>query len=368
MSNRDRGRSGSAFNMARPEPVSPEEITASIYTPNADLAAVDATKQTARPISIFDVRPDPRQPRREFPHSVAPRDYTPDAIVKAFESWIALADAESGRAFVMRPYFEMPEGWERPENPGPIEHRLMRLVGLAADIYHIGKLIEPIQVSREGAQYRIIHGERRWLAHWLLYMFTGDGTFTQILAHVAPKHSVWQQASENGVRSDLNAVGKARQLALLIMDLYQASHQFVDMVDMVPPGDCDRPFYAQVADADVFRVPHGWAERIARVTGLSPNQQRQYRAILRASDALWIEADDHDLTEREIRGRMAELRKSVTAVTESGLPLRPFVVKVAAQTAPRWEQVKATLPGVPDSQIVDHLVDFYLNHKAEEQE
>lgn len=367
MSNRNRP-TGSGFSIRTDAPT-PEEVARLTYggagAEDPTLAALDAQRQVAKLIPLAEVIPDRRQPRREFPHQVAPREYTPEAINQAILEWLALAEAESGHAFPMGVYFEPQGEWERPERPKPIERRLIRLVSLAADIYHVGKLIEPIQVTQDGdRRYRITHGERRWLAHWIAYMWSGSEDFLQIMAHKVSVHSVWQQASENGVRSDLNAVSRVRQLALLIMDLHtRADHHFADMDELVEPGECDRAFYAQVADGTEYPILYRETERIARVTGLSPTQQRQYRRILRASDALWLEADDADLTEGEIRHKMAIEARSVTGVTDSGSPPKPFVLKVGAQTVPKWEQVKARMPDTPDSQIVDSLVDFYLAHQ-----
>lgn len=348
--------------------VTPQEAADSIFLAgevSEGLAAIDAAKQVARPIPLADVFPDRRQPRREFPHQVAPKEYTPEAILDALRAWHSLAEEEAGRAFPMRAYFDPPEGWERPDSPGPIERRLIKLVDLAADIWHVGKLIEPIQVSRAGERYRICHGERRWLAHWLIYSFSENETFLHILAHITDRHSVWQQASENGVRSDLNAVSRARQLALLIMDLCNdPARPLVDYDDLVEPGECDRAFYAQVADAFAFRVPRGGSERIARVTGLSASQQRQYRDILRLSDALWQQADDGDMAEGAIRKWLASHRDTVTTVTVSESPPRPFTLKVPARTVPGWQQVKALYGGkITDSDVIDELVKFRLSHE-----
>src|SRR5690606_35218201 len=112
---------------------------------------------------------------------------------------------------------------------------------------------------------------RRWLAHHLLGIITGDASWQIISARVVEQSSVWRQAGENSARADLNTISKARQFALLLMDLYQqpdSANMFQDYDACVPPGGCDRAYYVQVADSVHFRIPRGKGEQMLNAMGL----------------------------------------------------------------------------------------------------
>src|SRR5690606_34285023 len=107
-----------------------------------------------------------------------------------------------------------------PTPLGPLEGSLLALADLAGNIRRNG-LMNPISVVRVGERYQIETGERGWLAHHLLRLLTGDDNWQYVAARVVERSSVWRQAGENSARADLNAISKARQFALLLMDLYQ---------------------------------------------------------------------------------------------------------------------------------------------------
>jgi hypothetical protein len=115
--------------------------------------------------------------------------------------------------------------------------------------------------------------------------------------------SLWRQAGENNARDNLNAIGKTRQLALLIMDLYrQQGTLFQPYEKLVKRNGCDREFYAQVEDSGRWRIPHGKAELLLNATGLkSLRQLSQYRALLSLPDKAWMIADDTNLSEYRLR-------------------------------------------------------------------
>ncbi|GAB4526027.1 MAG: hypothetical protein OHK0046_42430 [Anaerolineae bacterium] len=283
---------------------------------------------------ITAIYPDPTQPRRVIPSEVRQQwAGTPETTPQLFEAWLAAiaAERDAPEADIdLKGFFErvntprdidvenLPEiaqiGSESGKT-GTLESALLRVVELAASIRQEG-LTNPITiVAVDGERYLIETGERRWLAYHLLHWFYGDQDqnaegktldWSKIPARVVDAHSVWRQASENSARDDLNAIGKARQLALLLMHMHGLEHfQPIDAFAH------EQDFYAQVADGNQYRIQRGKSELLLQATGLShPQQLRQYRDLLRLDPELWVYADDHDLTEGAIR----ELRKNSDTV------------------------------------------------------
>ncbi len=109
---------------------------------------------------------------------------------------------------------------DAPGQPGPEESMLRSIVATAATIRHGGQ-VSPITVVEMdgGSYYRIETGERRyWAYHWL-NTWIGD-EFDQIQCIVVERSSPWRQAAENTSREGLSAMAMARQLATLLLDLY----------------------------------------------------------------------------------------------------------------------------------------------------
>lgn len=111
----------------------------------------------------------------------------------------------------------------------------------------------------------------------------------------------------------LNAIAKARQLALLIMDLYQEQGVAFQPFEAFSH---EQDFYGQVAEGQNYRIPKGQAERLLNATGIATTQQlRQYRALLRIPQDIWLYADDHDLKENAIAGLVATSIENSVVVT-----------------------------------------------------
>ena len=197
---------------------------------------------------------------------------------------------------------------------------------LAATIYRDG-LTNPITVAQQGnqtaVQYQLETGERRWLAYHLLHAnFPQDGQWTKIPARIVESPNLWRQAAENNARDNLNAIGKARQFALLLMDLL--SRESGDAVTFKPFDAFrhEREFYAQVADGNRYRIPRGKGQLLVSVIGLgNPDQLRDYRKLLSLPDEAWKIADDYHLTEYRLRELMSiavDKRHLVELVQEAG--------------------------------------------------
>lgn len=307
-----------------------EELTRQGY--NLPLAEADRGRQVAKPISILQIVPDAKQPRRQIP-SVIRQQWDGQAANTRdlFKAWSEAFAAEAGRTLdeIVNLITAILEGREispaevyQTDKPDPARKwgvlgtSLMAVVNLAAEIRRDG-LTNPITVVGNGDHYLIETGERRWLAFHLLNLFSdeADKTWERIPARIVPESSVWRQASENTARAQLNAIGMARQLSLLLMALY-SDEPFVPFEEAVFQGVCDRAYYAQVADGNRWRIPRGKGEQVVSALGKTgdPTVLRKYRDLLRLPDSVWMLADDLNWTEYFIRTEIVE-----KAVDESGM-------------------------------------------------
>ncbi|MFW5691730.1 MAG: ParB/RepB/Spo0J family partition protein [Chloroflexota bacterium] len=288
-----------------------------------ELTRRESGRQTVRPLSIFAVYPDVKQPRRAVPSQVrAHWSGEPNDIADLFNEWLKYIDLE--RKQVGRPPFnlddflwaEAVEARRRTEDEaaelraaaaGPVEFTFVKVVELAISIRRDG-LANPVTVHRTGDNaYTLETGERRWLAYHVLYgYFNGEDGKPQerdkwqnIPAIVVDRFSVWRQASENAARADLNAIGRARQFSILLMDLLERQGvEFTAFDDMVKVGESDRPYYAQAAS---HRVPSGKGEMLSNGLGVSHRAAfSRCRTLLNLPDEVWTIGDNLDLSEDEL--------------------------------------------------------------------
>jgi len=287
-----------------------------------EFAALDDKRQIAEPVDIRDIYPDITQPRRAIPSVVrhAFADYRPETVGQLFETWLRLVNTErqeNGQYPLYLPAYLEGQNTERSDDDlperrtiGVVEAAFLKVVELAASIRRDG-LTNPITVVQRGKQYTLETGERRWLAFHLLHLWF-DGTnserpdehdqWSKIPARSVDKISVWRQATENSARENLNAVGKARQFAILLMDLLRAERgRFVSFRETVEPGGCDRGYYAQVANAKQWRVPRGKSELLLGAMGVADRSSlSRYRDLLSLPDAVWQIGDDYNLSEETL--------------------------------------------------------------------
>lgn len=272
--------------------------------PPSELAATKREKIELIPIA--DIRPDYQQPRRAVPYEIR-RVFVPD-FQGLISIWFDMSGASQlNIAGMIEGTYELPEGFEI----NSLLETFLRLVDLAGSIHRSG-LTNPITVVASADGYVLETGERRWLAHHLLHAIYED-RYDRIPARIMPAFDIWRQATENNARDDLNAIGRARQLAILLMDVIGG-----DQFQPLEAFDHEQEYYAQVADGELYRTPRGTAPRIVAAMGLRNQVQlRQYRALLRLPRALWIKADDENWTERQLRDY------SVTGVTVSSEAVSP---------------------------------------------
>lgn len=286
----------------------------------------------ASPTPINRIFPDPAQPRRTIPYDIRTKYWQSgspafDEMAHLFSMWLREAKLErDGEAINLEAYLEgtvterapadldegipsqsdaktQPQSSQRL-NPGPAEASLMQVIDLAANIRKHG-LMNPITIAPHVSGYMLETGERRWLSYHLLYWYdvtygSGVSEYESIHARRVDHVDIWRQASENNARNDLNSIGKARQLARLIMDLYQDRKGY--RFKPYEAFDADRRYYAQVQDGTAFRIPHGQVERVVNAMGFkNAVQVRQYRSLLRLPDVIWNIADDLNWSENAIQ-------------------------------------------------------------------
>lgn len=285
-----------------------QDITAQGYGLNI---APTQQRVVARPISIFDIQPDPAQPRRTIPSRIREAwNGNPASVKELLMIWWGEIQRERGQVrgmdespFDIGAYLEgghteriEDEDWQYPL--GALEQALFNIIMLAASIRRDG-LTNPITVVHTGnGSYRLETGERRWLAYHLLHAwFDGhDGRpdessrWESIPARVMDQIDVWRQASENNARDNLNVIGKARQYAVLMMDLHG-----IDSFRNIQTFPTDREYYAQSAD---LATPLGKREMLLNALGVSsPSVMTRLRHMLKLPDEIWQGGDDHNLPE-----------------------------------------------------------------------
>lgn len=287
------------------------------------IGKIDESRHKASPTSIFEIYPNPVQPRRTIPHKVRERLREGQLVSEVFDYWLQEVEKErGGKPFPLEDYLnekflpaEFDANVDRPgyDDDGeplaasPLEHKLMELIELAVSIRKDG-LTNAITVVRVRAnRYEIETGERRWLAFHLLHHYLPQerDSFKQIAARTVEKINVWRQAAENNARADLNAISKARQLSILLMDLLSREEQ----ISFTPYHEfqSEQAYYAQVADGTEFRIPRGTADILLNATGFKNKRQlRDYRALLRLPGRVWKIADDLNWSERFLRDLMQE--------------------------------------------------------------
>lgn len=262
----------------------------------------------AKPIDIMDIWADVQQPRRAVPPTIGlHRTGSPDEVADLLNAWHTAAQMASQTTIDVDALLRGEGEGVDADNQPSVYLDYIELVRLSAGIARDG-LLNPITVVESDGHYLIETGERRWLAHHLLRLHQGD-QWARVPAQVANGEGfVWRQASENTARRQLNAIGMARQLALLIMASRDTIGQgYRDYAEIVGAMNCDRRFYAQVADGNTHRIPKGMAERIQAAMNLSDKRVADYRTLLRLTDdeaindVLWVRGDAENWPERVMR-------------------------------------------------------------------
>lgn len=332
---------------------------------NAALAGLGrpplAEERAVEPVDIALARiaPDPIQPRRALPDTYRAQWCDGHPLEDVLNTWGREAAEYAVARGCDTPWYAWLEAPDDaalldPSTPmHPMLRQWIELLRLAGSIYRDG-LAVPVSVYPEGDHYRLLMGERRLLAFWLLTLF-GHEAFATIPAVVTDQYDPFRQAAENGARQNLNAIGIARQLAVLLMVL--------NHVDIGGNGQADQAWYAQALD---LQVPSGQGEAVAAVLGLShPRQVSHYRRLLALPNVVWNWADDFDWPEGKLRGwlRKAKHDKDLIRMAQDeatralgNAPARPKRTP-AQRTARVVDRVERALYTLSDDKTLQALND-----------
>lgn len=274
----------------------------------------DVGRVVARPTPILSIWRDPKQPRRAIPLTISMNsDCDPLSVMPMLSQWQAVAQQAAGQEFdVLAMINGEGEGLDTDKFPS-VTQEFIETVRLAAHIKSVGGLINPITVIESDNRLLIETGERRYLAYHLLSALVGEQWDKIPAIKADSKNSLWRQAGENTKRRNLNAIGLARQFAMLLMDVrgtpaISEGTLYKDYEEIVSVGVCDRRYYAQVADGNRHSIPRGMGEKIQSAMGdLSKEQLSQYRALLKltddeqVNDILWVRGDIENWPESTMR-------------------------------------------------------------------
>lgn len=239
-------------------------------------------KTTNLPVSA--IHPDPEQPRRIIPvqyRSIVASEGYALALATWWQDETPNTDAYD---FIER---AAGEAASSEEDDGVKENTIVALMQLAASIKARG-LTNPITVVPDGpGKFKIETGERRWWAHQILIALYPDDYRWQTIK-ATTKHSMdrWRQADENNSRDDLNAIGKTRQLAILLMELHRENG-----MSFMPRNRFghERDYYAQVAE---MQPPPGTNDRLLAGMGFANRSQTsRYKKLLLLEPEIWDAAD-----------------------------------------------------------------------------
>jgi len=254
-------------------------------------------------IAISLIRPDAAQPRRVLPETIHyafhSQEITPVQALKQYIEKVRIISREKGRPFEnLMDLLISADGAKDEVELTPPERDLRDLTNLAVTLRSDGQVNPLTIVDRtEGAMpsYVIETGERRYWANYIDMEFIpgyqGDGTIPCIILPPG-QASVFRQAKENTSRAGLNAIGMARQVALLILAVY----------DIHPPlGPIPHDFYRQALELDLRSKREFTTDILSAMGGISRKRLSQYKALLALSDEAIELADRHSVDEGKLR-------------------------------------------------------------------
>ena len=290
-----------AESSADDQPLSVRAADAALF---GEIRAREGARPTLRLLDIHDIQPDPQQPRRSLPRYLRQGwDGRAASLPGLLRQWGEAAAQRSGGAPLSLPALlalsEAEWADASDSQSRPPDSAFADLLALAASIRHDG-LQHPITVARNGAGgFLLESGERRWLAFHLLSLYDREGDrWARIPAHIQPERDVWRQASENSARDDLNAIARARQYALLLMDLCRERDPGDSPFQPIGAFAHEQEFYAQ---AHALRIPYGASARLLNAMGRQHrNAFLRCRQLLALPRPLWERGDEENWSEDQL--------------------------------------------------------------------
>lgn len=216
-------------------------------------------KQDIARIPIEQIYPDPDQPRKRLPRDLA------RAVREGIDARTLLRELRT-----------------RAETQAGLATFLNGLDDLATSIKQVGQL-SSIRVYPEGKRYVIEMGERRWLAHLILYFERGESDFSHMDAILMPKRkeasvdsqTLQRRMAENIHRAEFSPIEMARGL--------------LERIDQVRRENSEM----NRSKAEEF---------IGAENGITARRVRQYLSLLKLCDQAQRLAQENGLTERALRG------------------------------------------------------------------
>lgn len=274
---------------------------------SATMEAIDSVDDPTLRLSIMDIRADRTQPRQAMPSLISVNwNGNPQEVLDMLNRWRLIAEQRAGITIPVEDIlYGRNEKTFELKTAHPYFTGYIELLTLAQSIHREG-LSNPVNVIRNSGQYPYIieSGERRWLAHHILNHYV-DAKYGRVKAVEGDvKESAWRQCSENNQRTNLNAIGKARQIAKLIMECRAGLTDYMSFEDIVV--GCNRIFFAQVANGNLHKIPDGMSGRVQAALHMTRSTMSDYRSLLaltednEVNDILWMRADDEWWTQDDL--------------------------------------------------------------------
>lgn len=303
-----------------------------------------AERTRIREFDIFGISPDISQPRRAIPNELRHLwDNDPATLDDLFKMWLmAIAQERDGKDFPFAEFMQASEIIAEQDIPrGYLEQSLIHIIDLAISIRRDG-LTNPITIYEVDNYHQVETGERRWLAYHLLHFHFQDErkSWRNIPARKMPRFDVWRQASENNARQNLNAIGRARQFALLMIDLWENEGKTFEPFTAY---ENEQEFYAQVHS---MKAPHGKSGIILSAMGFEHrNAIYRHRQLLTLPYEIWQRADDTNCPESVLRNMVGKSFHEAQEIFHrwqrgEGLPSTPSVTTGDTSAKPKISQAK----------------------------
>jgi hypothetical protein len=232
-------------------------------------------------------------------HSFHSQEITPVQALKQYIEKVRIIARQKGRPFEnLLDLLTSAEDAKEEVDLTPPERDLRDLTNLAVTLRSDGQVNPLTIVDRtEGAMpsYIIETGERRYWANYIDMEFIpgyqGDSTVPCIILPPG-EASVFRQAKENTSRAGLNAIGMARQAALLLLAVH----------DIHPPvGMVSHDFYRQALDLDLRGKREFTTDILASMGGIGRKRFSQFKLLMNLSDEAIELADQQSIDEKRLR-------------------------------------------------------------------
>lgn len=240
-------------------------------------------------VQLKDIYPDPFQPRPQLPYEIA-REFTGLKIdcFAAMRAWIDLSARDEASAIMLSRIEELEESVSGSGQINPATGSWQR--------------------RPNGLLYFLLEtGERRFWASVRKAVRDPESIETATLeVQSSPAPSRKRQAEENENTEKLGAVGKAREIAGLLLEAVGVHPEFGK--DYGGPNGYHRQYFQKK-----YSFSDAVWEEIGKIVKLKRSRMSQILQILTLNDDLLRQAEAYDLPSRELR---AIVQMPIEAATE----------------------------------------------------